>query len=317
MRRLGLGPTTGTEGLSSFVEVWLVAVDREAVDLEDVDVLDEVETEQLHRLIRPEDRRRYLVAHVALRRILGARLGCPAGQVALGREPCPVCGGAAGRPTVDGPGGREPVHFSLSHDQDLVLIGLSNRVLGVDVQGVPPSVDGLVAVLTESEQGDIRGRPGADQPMAFARAWTRKEAYLKAVGTGLAHGGLGVSIGSAGPAEVPYGWRLHHVDVGPDYAAAIALPARKRTASQAGALGQYMVAPHEQEVVLPGGIVAAGGVGERLLEADGPRGRRRGGEVGQGQVGDRSRGIGGLDDSSPRVHPYREVGNDGREPGQP
>ena len=77
------------------VTVWLVRPGPVAAD-----VLGRSERARADEMRRPADRQRYVAAHVALRVLVGARLGVPAADVTFGREPCPLCGGPHGRPTV-------------------------------------------------------------------------------------------------------------------------------------------------------------------------------------------------------------------------
>ena len=76
-----------------------------------------------------------------------------------------------GKPSV--PGGRE---FSLSHSGTLALIALADVPVGADIQQLRPVTQAARSrVLTpgEREEGD------------FFALWTRKEAALKCLGTGL------------------------------------------------------------------------------------------------------------------------------------
>ncbi|GHE33082.1 4'-phosphopantetheinyl transferase superfamily protein [Streptomyces capitiformicae] len=85
--------------------------------------------------------------------------------------------------------------------------------MGVDVQGVPgPETVTLCApALHPAEQAEIAGAPESLRPVAFARLWARKEAYLKGLGTGIGHGVgaryLGERGGDTAPAR-PAGWDI-------------------------------------------------------------------------------------------------------------
>ena len=107
---------------------------------------------------------------------LRAHLGSP--DAIVGRH-CPACGsGTHGRPWVRLPDGRSP-HVSLSRCGDHVVTAVARQPVGVDVESVP-AVDGLwdpALVLHPTER--------ADTPQERAAMWCRKEAILKALGTGL------------------------------------------------------------------------------------------------------------------------------------
>ncbi|MCF6522332.1 4'-phosphopantetheinyl transferase superfamily protein [Streptomyces sp. JJ36] len=197
----------------------------------DEGLLDEGERARCRQFVREADRDRYRVAHVALRRLLGASLACAPEAVRLVREACPGCGGPHGRPAVAG----APLHFSLSHAGDVVLLGFADRPVGVDVEAAPASgtAEEVAAVLHPAERAELAELPGRDRPAAFARCWVRKEAYLKGVGIGLGEDPAVSYVGTgAVPASLP-GWSLADVPVPRGYAAACAV-ARPRPVGGAG-----------------------------------------------------------------------------------
>ncbi|MCM1438288.1 MAG: 4'-phosphopantetheinyl transferase superfamily protein [Roseburia sp.] len=77
------------------------------------------------------------------------------------------------------------VHFNLSHSGEWTVVALSDSEVGVDIQQVKP-VDMRLATrfFTESEREILKGAGDAAE-LTFYRLWTVKEAYLKALGTGL------------------------------------------------------------------------------------------------------------------------------------
>jgi 4'-phosphopantetheinyl transferase len=81
------------------------------------------------------------------------------------------------------------LHFNLSHSGNLVLIGLHRSVeIGVDVESIARVTDWPMLAdhyLTQSERDLIGACAPAQKEIAFLRAWTRKEAVIKAVGLGL------------------------------------------------------------------------------------------------------------------------------------
>lgn len=179
------------------------------------------EHERAGKFVRPADRDRYLVAHVGLRRELADLLDLEPAAVRLTRADCPVCGGPHGRPAVPG----DPVHFSLSHAGDVVLLAFAAVPIGVDVEQHPSvrSATQTMAALHPRECAELSEVPPAALPAAFARCWTRKEAYLKGTGAGLGEDPAITYVSSLEqPAQVP-GWHLSDLSAPDGYAAASAL----------------------------------------------------------------------------------------------
>ncbi|NDC42415.1 MAG: 4'-phosphopantetheinyl transferase superfamily protein, partial [Chitinophagia bacterium] len=79
------------------------------------------------------------------------------------------------------------LQFNIAHSGDLVLIAIARMAaVGVDVEWVKPLADAAAiqeATLHPNEINWISTQP--DATIAFYRLWTRKEALLKAAGTGL------------------------------------------------------------------------------------------------------------------------------------
>ncbi|MFD5255543.1 4'-phosphopantetheinyl transferase family protein [Streptomyces bobili] len=220
------GPGLSPRALSQGPLLWVVRPPAADTPL-DLRLLDAEEQRRAVALRRPAERALYVAAHSALRRVLGAYTGVPAAAVRLTRLPCPGCGGPHGRPAVAGPAGHA-VHFSLSHSGGLALLGLASRPVGVDVERVPDPklAEEASRALHPSERQQLTNMPAAIRAAAFARCWSRKEAYLKATGEGVSLDALrGVHVGAGfDPAQMP-GWRLADVDVPVGWAAACVVSA--------------------------------------------------------------------------------------------
>ncbi|WP_369395316.1 4'-phosphopantetheinyl transferase superfamily protein [Streptomyces sp. CG1] len=108
----------------------------------------------------------------------------------------------------------------------MVLLALSSTPVGADIQRlpVPRTVDGLTRMLHPKEVAEIKDLDVTARPRAFARVWTRKEAYLKGLGTGVAgnlsHDYLGTE---AHRAQAPDGWSIRDVTAPDGFAAAVAV----------------------------------------------------------------------------------------------
>lgn len=142
--------------------------------------LDAQERARAARFVFEDDRRRYQAAHVAMRALLAQAAG--PGDPSLLR----FVHNAFGKPALaDAPG----CHFSLSHSGDAALLAIDDSApVGVDVEIDRPmdDIDAMAqAHFTDAERDALRRTPAPARVGAFLRTWTRKEACLKAIGTGL------------------------------------------------------------------------------------------------------------------------------------
>ncbi|WP_309227062.1 4'-phosphopantetheinyl transferase family protein [Streptomyces lunaelactis] len=192
-------------------------------------LLDAEESVRLEAFRLAVDRDAYTVAHVALRRMLGERLGQAPEAVTMTRRPCTHCGGPHGRPVVPG----NAVHFSLSHTSGLVLIALASVPVGVDVEAVPEPgmITEVAAQLHPRERTELAAAPAEQHPAAFARCWTRKEALLKATGVGLNEDLSHTYVGAGAQPAAGADWLLADLPADPGYAAAVAVHLRQAPAS--------------------------------------------------------------------------------------
>jgi 4'-phosphopantetheinyl transferase len=126
------------------------------------------------------DARRYVASHAALRSVLGPLLDLRPEDLAFQAE-------AGGKPVLADGGGE--LQFSLSHAEELALIGVAARPLGVDLEwlAVPVNVEALAgSVFSPRERAVFAQVAPRMRREVFLRGWTRKEAILKATGRGLA-----------------------------------------------------------------------------------------------------------------------------------
>lgn len=144
-------------------------------------------------------RRRFEVGHGRLRRLLASYLGRAAETVEFGRHP-------RGKPFIVPGQNPDDVQFNFSHTADIALVAVTlARTVGIDVEANRDDVDmELIArrQFAPGEQARLASLPRADRVIAFYRCWTRKEAYLKALGDGIAGGLQGFEV-SFLPNEAP------------------------------------------------------------------------------------------------------------------
>ncbi len=170
------------------VSVWTVDLDQPPAVVDALrGSLDDTEVRAAASRRDDTVRNRYVVAHGAVRSILGSRLGVDPGAVEISRR-CSRCGDAAhGRPEVRAPA--EPVSFSLSHSEALAAVAVvTGARVGIDIEVERPRrrLDALAArVLGSEAHADWLELESEAQLRAFLEQWTAKEAYLKAIGAGI------------------------------------------------------------------------------------------------------------------------------------
>ena len=204
-------------------ELWRVSL-AQATDDAGLALLDANERARSARFHFERDRGRYVAAHAALRRLLGQRTARDAGTLAIDAGPY-------GKPYLaDAP----RCAFSLSHCEELALVALADDgEIGVDLERVRAlsDLDGLARqCLTLHERHELEALAPDDRSLAFLRRWTRKEACLKALGTGLHIEPSTFAVSAAeGEQEVcvftisgPQWLRVIDVDVAPGWVAALA-----------------------------------------------------------------------------------------------
>lgn len=198
-------------------------------------VLDDEERARLERLHRQGDRTRYLVVRGALRLLLARYLAHDAAALRFVTD-------GRGKPHLLHPAGRA-LRFNVSHSGELALLALTSAGdVGVDIEQWPDAPDlaqierTSERVLSRAERGALRALPPAERAPAFFALWARKEAYLKALGTGVAAGldHFDVSIAD-GPSclladrrdpAAPSEWTVRGLALGPGCSGAIAIRAR-------------------------------------------------------------------------------------------
>jgi 4'-phosphopantetheinyl transferase len=155
----------------------------------------------------------FLVSRLLLRRILAAHLDRPAAAVGLARNPY-------GKPLLH-PAEQSDLEFNLSHSHGRLLVAVCRGFpVGIDIERIDPAIDPLeLAEHGLPAEGRRRLRAAAPEGRhdLFFRLWTRREACLKAFGTGF----LGPRARGADAPE-RHLW-VRELPVGADFKAAVAL----------------------------------------------------------------------------------------------
>lgn len=176
----------------------------------------DAERRRANRFAFARQRRRFIVARARLRRLLGTRLG-------VRPEAVELVYGAQGKPALAGRFGGVDLRFNIAHSGDIVVYAFATGgEIGVDVEAVRavPDSDAIAArFFSSSERAAYQALRPRERPMGFFNCWTRKEAFLKALGAGLSQplDRFDVSLAPDEPARIlrvgdtpgeRCGWRL-------------------------------------------------------------------------------------------------------------
>lgn len=173
------------------------------------------EIDRANRYYHDRDRRRFLVARARLRELLGEYVG-------MGPEKIVFLYSERGKPSID-----DSLHFNVSHSGEIAFYGFARgRRVGVDVERIR-SLSDLLSLTKRffcaKEHDLIENHP--DRERVFFQLWTAKEAYLKAIGTGIA-GGLNrveVSIDPLKLENIGGEWNVYSYRPDADYLATVAI----------------------------------------------------------------------------------------------
>ena len=161
---------------SDTIRVYLAAVS--ALTAWHCDLLSSEERARAARFVFEKDRSLFVLGRAMLRSILGPALGLTGARV-------PLLLNAYGKPEIDGCGGPS---FNLSHSGAYVALAVSEAPrVGIDIEVHRPDCE-FLAIAREyfcpAELACLNARPEQADELFF-RYWTLKEAYLKALGSGL------------------------------------------------------------------------------------------------------------------------------------
>ena len=134
------------------------------------------------RFIHQKDHDSYVLSHGTARRILARYLQVSPDEIAFEYE-------QFGKPRLVRSLNPQSLDFNLSHSGNWFALALVlNARIGVDIEAIRPesaSLDVAARFFTPWENEELESLSGHDQVLAFFNCWTRKEAYLKAIGCGL------------------------------------------------------------------------------------------------------------------------------------
>ncbi len=225
------------------VVVTRLAMGPEAVRASAV-LLSDAERVRASRFAFDRDARRFIAARARLRQLLAARLGVRPALVELVYGP-------HGKPALAGAGVDSDLRFNVSHRDDVAVYAFaSGREIGIDVEAIRMirDADAIAARLfSRREKEAYRALEPRDKPLGFFNCWTRKEAFVKALGDGLSYplDRLEVSLAPGEPVRIlrvdhtpgdDCGWRLVAFPPAAGFVAAVVAECRRSRAGLAPSL---------------------------------------------------------------------------------
>ena len=207
------------------VHVWRITLNQEDEKLDDFrSTLEADELERAARFHFEKHRRHFIVARGFLRAVVARYLGSQ--PAALRFEY-----GTYGKPAL---GSEHMLRFNLSHSNEVALLGVSvDAEIGVDVEHIRAdfaSEDIARRYFSRAEVEVFNALPPEERVAAFFRCWTRKEAYIKAIGKGFSQSLSAFDVTLA-PGMAPAllraeeddasRWWMSDIEVGEGYAGAL------------------------------------------------------------------------------------------------
>lgn len=179
------------------------------------------------RFVFGTDRDRFIAGRAWVRRHMAAILGRPARALRLIAD-------THGKPGLDDPD--RPIAFNVSHTRQRITLAVARDPVGIDIENrVPDDLDGVADLVMSPSERTAFAALATDRlrRAAFVRLWTRKEALLKAIGTGLLTEPRTATVGLGPPDDTPEtvadphvparAWTVRSFRAGADTVGAVAL----------------------------------------------------------------------------------------------
>ncbi|MBV9762368.1 MAG: 4'-phosphopantetheinyl transferase superfamily protein [Acidobacteriaceae bacterium] len=215
------------------MHVWLFDLAADALSLDRLrGVLSADERARAERFVFPHLRVSFAIAHGVLRILLSKYLEVAPERIGFSFN-------AQGKPSISNEDCR--LRFNLSHSGSLGACAMAlDCDLGVDVEQIRPMTDMFDIArrfFSPAEGADLEAVRLDQREIAFFNCWTRKEAYIKAIGGGLSIplDSFQVSLLPDEPARLlsnregdPDSWNIHAFDAGAGYRGAVAYNGARR-----------------------------------------------------------------------------------------
>jgi 4'-phosphopantetheinyl transferase len=225
-------PSTDLNLPAGEIHIWLGVLDQLEYGLNRF--MQTLSTDEHRRAARfhfREDRQQFIARHGMLRMLLGCYQSVKPGDLRF-------YDGKNGKPKVANFPDKRTIHFNLSHSEGVALFAFArNHEIGVDLERIReiPEMEQIVdRFFSAREKTFFRALPQDMKRDAFLNCWTRKEAFIKAIGEGLSWPldtcdvasvpgkGDASLLRAGGPGEVP-AWSLHTFRPAREFVGALAV----------------------------------------------------------------------------------------------
>lgn len=187
---------------SDYIDIWLIDLAEEEVDIfTHQRYLDEAEMTRAGKYVSGKKSREFIITRSSLRNIIGYTLGEDPRRIGFGYT-------RHGMPVLDTNWESTGITFNVSHSHGLALIAVStNNCIGIDIELERSDVEIEKLArryFSKNEYEAIMAFEGNNRRRSFFATWTRKEALVKATGTGIAYGlaSFDVSVDPDQPARL-------------------------------------------------------------------------------------------------------------------
>jgi 4'-phosphopantetheinyl transferase len=211
------------------LHVWKITLDRDDTQWQPhMALLSADEQAKADRYRFEKHRRRYISGRTALRILLGGYLGRAPETLSFNYND-------HGKPSLAQ--NNSKLRFNVSHTEGIMLAGfVLNSEIGIDIETIQHDIDYMgigQRWFSKLEHNTLLTLPEQERIDAFFRAWSRKEAFIKALGTGLSYplNGFSVRMDNTGPTLIrdddksqgTTHWKIHDIEISSAYSAAVAI----------------------------------------------------------------------------------------------
>jgi 4'-phosphopantetheinyl transferase len=175
------GPTLSL--VEQVMHVWCLNLDDTFLEEREwTGLLSADELQRAWRFRFPTDSRRFAIARTSLRMLLAGYLGDEPAKISFHYSD-------HGKPSLAGAHASNRLRFNVSHSGNVAIFAfVLDRNVGVDIERVHTDIE-VDAVaqrfFSPYERLALAALPTSEKHLGFFNCWTRKEAFVKAVGQGL------------------------------------------------------------------------------------------------------------------------------------